>query len=364
MAEPADAEPSPGIVFPLRIDIRSVALTGLFCLAVGYTLFVAKSFVVPLIVALLLSLLFSPLVRRLRRARVPEWLSAAAILLVLMGTVGGALYSLTGPASSWLGQAPAAVARAESKLKGVLRPLQRVSQTADQVEAMTEMKPPGDRTLQVEIREPGLVQVVFGNTQNVLGGLIIVGVMLYFLLASGDLFLTKLIKMLPRLADKKRAVQIARETEDSISSYLVAVTVVNVALGVAVGLAMWALGMPNPALWGVLAALTNYVPYVGAVAMILILGLVGLLHFDTLGQAALVPAAFLVLNFLESYIFTPRFVGQRLSLNPVVIFTGVLFWGWIWGIMGGLLAVPILATLKIACDHVQQLRPLGEFLGD
>jgi predicted PurR-regulated permease PerM len=204
---------------------------------------------------------------------------------------------------------------------------------------------------------------VFGGTQNVLGAAFVVSVLLYFLLASGDLFLTKLIKVLPRLSDKKRAVQIARETEDQISAYMVTVTVVNVTFGVLVGVVLKLQGMPNPVLWGVLAGVTNYVPYVGGLAMAAILGVVALVHYDTSGQAAMVPLVFLVLNFFEGNIITPRLIGQRLALNPVVVFTGVLFWGWIWGVVGALIAVPILAAIKIVCDHVEGLSPIGELLG-
>jgi len=122
-------------------------------------------------------------------------------------------------------------------------------------------------------------------------------------------------------------------------------------------------GMPNPVLWGVLAGITNYIPYLGALAMAVILGLVALLHFETTGQAAMIPAVFLVLNFFEGNIITPRLIGQRLALNPVVVFTSVLFWGWIWGVMGALMAVPITAALKIVCDHIEGLAPIGELLG-
>jgi predicted PurR-regulated permease PerM len=171
------------------------------------------------------------------------------------------------------------------------------------------------------------------------------------------------MKVLPRLSDKKRAVQIARETEDQISAYMVTVTVVNIVFGVVVGVVVKLQGMPNPVLWGVLAGVTNYIPYLGALAMAAILGLVALVHFETMTQAAMIPFVFLALNFFEGNIITPRLIGQRLALNPVVVFTSVLFWGWIWGVMGALMAVPIMAAIKIVCDHIEGLAPIGEFLG-
>jgi predicted PurR-regulated permease PerM len=347
--------------FPVRVDIRSVALTGLFVLAVFYTLYVARAFLVPLMVGVLLSFLFSPLVRRLRRARIPESLSAAAILLAVVATVGGGLYGLSGPAAAWIAQAPQAISTVESRMRKVMRPLERFTRTAEHVEKMTDMGDTG--TPQVELKRESLAATVFGGTQNFLGSAMMVSVLLYFLLASGDLFLTKVIRVLPRLADKKRAVQIARETEDQISAYLVTVTAVNVVFGVLVGIVVKLLGMPNPVLWGVLAGITNFIPYVGALAMSAILGLVALLHYETTAQAAVVPLVFLMLNFFEGNVITPRLIGQRLALNPVVVFTGVLFWGWIWGVVGALMAVPILAAIKIVCDHIEGLSPIGEFLG-
>jgi len=358
----AEDEPAPTPTpLPVRVDIRSIALTGLFVLAVFYTLYVARAFLVPLVVGLLLSFLFNPLVRRLRRARIPTPVSAAAILLAVVAIVGAGLYGLSGPAASWIAQTPQAIATVESRLEKVTRPLERFTRTAEHVEQMTEMGEGGPP--QVELKRDSLAATVFGGTQNFLGSALIVSVLLYFLLASGDLFLTKLIKVLPRLSDRKRAVQIARETEDQISAYLVTTTMVNVVFGVLVGIVVKLQGMPNPVLWGVLAGLTNFIPYVGALAMAVILWLVALLHFPTNAEAAAVPLVFLILNFFEGNIITPRLIGNRLALNPVVVFTGVLFWGWIWGIMGALMAVPILAVIKILCDHIEGLSPIGEFLG-
>lgn len=359
----AGDEPAPTPTpFPVRIDIRSVALTGIFVLGVFYTLYLARAFLVPLVVGLLLSFLFNPLVRRMKRARIPPSLSAAGILLTVVLTVAGGLWGLSGPAASWIGQAPQALSTAEVRLKKLMQPLERFTRTAEHVDKMTDIGDTG--TPQVELKRESLASTVFGGTQNFLGSALIVSVLLYFLLAAGDMFLTKLIKVLPRLSDKKRAVQIARETEDQISAYLMTVTIVNVVFGVIVGIVVKLQGMPNPVLWGVLAGITNFIPYVGALAMAVILGLAALVHFDSTTQAAMVPLVFLILNFFEGNVISPRLIGQRLALNPVVVFTSVLFWGWIWGIVGSLLAVPIMAAIKIMCDHIEGLSPIGEFLGE
>jgi predicted PurR-regulated permease PerM len=188
-------------------------------------------------------------------------------------------------------------------------------------------------------------------------------ILLYFLLAAGDLFLQKLIKVLPQLKDKKKAVAIARETEASISTYLVTVTLVNLGLGLAVAAVMYVLEMPSPLLWGALAALAEFIPYLGATTMVAMLTLAGLVTFEQVGHALLVPGGYLVVNLLQSQFIAPFILGRRLTLNPVAIFIGLVFWWWIWGVPGAFMAVPLVATFKIFCDHIEALAPIGEFLG-
>jgi predicted PurR-regulated permease PerM len=188
-------------------------------------------------------------------------------------------------------------------------------------------------------------------------------VLLYFLLASGDLFLRKLVRVLPHPEDKKRAVEIARRLRQDISIYLRTITLINIGLGVAEGTAMHLLGMPNPMLWGVMATVFNFVPYLGAMAGIVVIAAVATLSFETPAQYILPPIVYFLLTALEGYFITPVIVGRRLTLNPVVILMGLFLWGWIWGIPGAVLAVPMLASFKIVCDHIPPLTPVGEFLG-
>ena len=168
----------------------------------------------------------------------------------------------------------------------------------------------------------------------------------------------------PLQSNKAReAVEIARATESSISTYLLTTAVVNVTEGIAVAGAMYLLGMPNPALWGALVAVFEFIPYLGATAMVVILTIASLTTFDNTGQALLVPAAFLGINLIQGNLVSPTLLGHRLALNPVAIFVGLAFWYWVWGIPGAFLAVPLMATLKIVCDHVEALASFGEFLG-
>jgi predicted PurR-regulated permease PerM len=241
------------------------------------------------------------------------------------------------------------------------KPVEQVSKTAEQVEKATQME--STKTPEVVVKGPSLSERLFGTTQTILTTALEVIILLYFLLAAGDLFLQKLIKVLPQLRDKKKAVAIARETESSISTYLLTVTLVNIGLGLAVAAVMYLVGMPNPLLWGALAALAEFIPYLGATALVAVLTLAGLVTFDELGHALLVPGGYLAVNLIQSQFLSPLILGRRLTLNPVAIFIGLVFWWWIWGVPGAFIAVPLLATFKIFCDHIEALAPIGEFLG-
>lgn len=344
------------------VALRSFMLTGLFLLALFHTLRVAQDLFLPLMLAFFLSFLLRPLLRLLERAHIPEALGAALLLVVLVGGVGLGLYSLVAPATEWIGKAPDSMARVQHRLRTLRLPMEQMSRTADQVERTIA----GDAaaTPLSSVKSPAWIkQALFGGTTTFLSEAVVVIVLLYFLLASGDLFLRKLIKVLPTFKDKKRAVEIAREVEHNISTYLFTVTLINLGVGVAVGVGVWLLKMPNPVLWGVLACVLTYVPYLGAMVGIGTLGLAALLVFDDLGHALAVPGVYLVVSFLEGNFITPLVLGRRLTLNPVVIFVGLLFWFFLWGIPGALLAVPTLAVFKIVCDHVDTLAPIGEFFG-
>jgi predicted PurR-regulated permease PerM len=345
-----------------RIEVRSIAITGLFVLASFYTLYFARAFFLPIVLAVLLDFLLSPLIRTLKRARIPEPLGAALVILVLLCTAGMAVYGLIDPAKEWGAKLPASMQEAQSRLRKLRSPVEQVSKTAEQVEQATKVDN-GTKAPEVVVKGPSLTERLFGTTQTLVASFVEVIILLYFLLAAGDLFLQKLIKVLPQLRDKKKAVAIARETESSISTYLVTVTLVNIALGLAVSIVMFLLGMPNPVLWGALAALAEFVPYLGATALIAMLTLAGLVTFEQLGHALLIPAAYLAVNVLQSQLLSPLILGRRLTLNPVAIFLGLVFWWWIWGVPGAFIAVPLIATFKIFCDHIEALAPIGEFLG-
>jgi predicted PurR-regulated permease PerM len=342
-------------------DSRHVALVGLFVLAVLYTLHFAREFILPIVLAILLDFLLSPVVRTLRKRGITEPLGAALVMLGLLSAVVFGIYRLSGPASEYIAMAPSSIETVQRKLKSMRGSVEQVTKAAEQVERATSGEQDGRQ--QVEIKGPSLTKQLFGSTTAFLGSVTVVIFLTYFLLAVGDLFLQKLVAVLPQFKDKKVAVTIARETEAQISLYLFTTTLINAGVGIVTGLAMYLLGMPSPFLWGVVAAVLNFVPYVGAVANTVLLGLAAFTVFDDTSRALLVPGVFLLLNLLESNLITPLIYGNRMKLNTVALFIGLVFWWYIWGIPGAILAVPMMAAFKIACDHIESLSPVGEFLG-
>lgn len=342
--------------------VRSLGVTVLAVLAVLYTMYFARDFLLPIAFALLLDFFFSPFVRFMARWKIRPPLGALVVLLLLIGLTTLAVYELSGPVQRWAAQAPQTIETVQGRLRELASPLERVSATAQQVERATASVG-GDRPETVVLEGPSLASRLFGTTQRLVGAILQVLLLLYFLLASGDLFLQKLVKVLPRVRDKQAAVQIARKTEGSISTYLLTAAAMNVGEGIVVAGAMWMLGMPNPILWGVLAATLEFIPYIGALAVTVILALAAFTVFDATGQALLVPATFVAINIVQGNFLAPLLHGDRLLLNPVAIFVGLAFWWWIWGIPGAFIAVPLLAVMKIVCDHVAPLAAFGEFLG-
>lgn len=344
--------------------VRSIALTGLFILACFYTVYFGRAFFLPIVLAFVFTFLLSPIVRTLKAMRIPEFLGAALVIIACLSVIGLAVYELSGPIAVWMAKAPEVGRKLDSGLRNLKRPVEQVTKAGEQVQQLTKIGPDDKKPPQkVELKEPGMLNGLFSWTWSFLFGTMVMLILLYFLLGSGDLFLRKLVHVLPRLEDKKKAVSIARTIEDQVSRYLFTVALINTCLGTAGGLAFWALGMPNPMLWGAIAGLLNFIPYLGALTVIVILTLVATSTFSSIGHALAVPAIYFGLATLEGNFITPWVIGRRMTLNPVVVFIGLTFWSWMWGVPGTLLAVPMLVMLKIFCDHIEPLAPIGEFLG-
>jgi predicted PurR-regulated permease PerM len=285
--------------------------------------------------------------------------------VALVAGVAGSVYGLSGPASRWLDQVPVAMVEVRAKLETLRQPVADVQEAAQKVEdlAQGQLGEGQSQPVEVAVKGPGLTQMFLGGAVSFVTGLVVMIALLFFLLASGDTLLRQAVSVAPRLSDKRRVVEIARDTEDDISYYLLTVSLINAGLGVAVGSAMYLLGMPNPILWGVMAGVFNFIPFLGAVVGIGVVGLVALLSFDQFWPILLPPLSYLVLTSLEAQFVTPALLARRLTLNPVAVFVALIVWTWLWGIAGALLAVPMLATFKICCDHIEPLNPIGTMLG-
>jgi predicted PurR-regulated permease PerM len=339
----------------------AVAIVGIFLLAVFYTFYFAREILLPITLAWILNLLLRPILNFLKRCHIPEAIGAGILLIAIVGLFAASLVLVSEPASAWLSKAPQMIEAATDRVRDTLRPAESIQKAASKVEKLTAAAPVEDETPKVEIKKPGLLNAVVSKTTSaiMLAGETIV--LLYFLMASGDLLMLKAIQALPRFKDKKRAVEIANETQQQVSRYLGAISIVNALEGTVIGIGLALVGMPNPVLWGVLAALVNYVPYLGAMFCVTCITVVSLVTFQSLTHALLAPAIYVVVNVSDNFI-SPLFLGKRLVLNPLIVFLAVLFWGWIWGIVGVLIAVPLTMAFKIFCDHFKMLAPVGELL--
>jgi len=344
------------------VHVRSFTLTGIFLLLALYALKIGSDFFVPVILAFLLSFLFAPVVRILHRLYIPLSLGAALVLFGLIGVLTFGIYQLAAPASGWMAKLPKAAAQLEYRLSNLKQTFREFSKASREVERITKFDTAGTAQ-QVEVKKSSVGEILLGQTQGFLVSGGVMFVLLFFLLASGDMFLRKLVTVLPRFENKKLAVEISRQIEHDISRYLLTVTLINAVFGSAVGLSMYFIGLPNALLWGVMAGLLHFIPFLGAIVGISVVTLVALVTMDQLTSILLVPSAYLGLNLLEEYLFFPFLIGRRLLLNPVVIFIWLIFWGWLWGIPGALMAVPLLAIFKIVCDHIEPLAAVAEFLG-
>ena len=279
--EPQDAQPwdisDPKAITSLQI--QSIGLTGIFLLLMLYTLKLASAFFIPVVLAMLLSFLFASTIRTLERLWVPPPLGAVIVVGCLVGTVGVGIYRLALPARDWMGKLPEAARQIDSRLKGVKQSIREVTKAGQEVDRLTQFDT-GEKIQKVEVLKPSLGESLLEPTQDFLVGAGIVLILLFFLLASGDLFLRKLVTVLPRFEDKKAAVEISHQIEHDISKYLFAITVVNALFGTSVGIAMYFLGIPNPLLWGVMAGLLHFIPFLGGVIGISIVSVVAAVTFD------------------------------------------------------------------------------------
>ncbi len=345
--------------------IRSGVLVGILVLMILYTAYFAREILIPMALAFLLSLILIPAVAWLARWRIPRPAGAVIVLVFLLAGFGGGVYGLSAPVLHWAGEVP----RAVNELQHMVHfsrngPLQKIQETANKVTQENQQGPTGEKARPVKIvkSHPTLLDRLESVTPDVLTGVGIAVVLLFFLLAASDSFLRSLARAIPRWRDKRHVVEMARNIQHAIASYLFTITLINMGVGLVDGIALGLLGMPNPVLWGAMITIFNYVPYLGALASIVIVGMIAVLTFHQVGIILLAPGVVLVVAMLEGQFFTPHIVGRRLSLSPVAVFVTFVVWGWLWGVVGAIIAVPLLASFKLMCEQIEPLQPISDFL--
>jgi predicted PurR-regulated permease PerM len=354
--------PGSNLTLPSDRTVR-IAIVIIALLAVLAALAVSRLFAVPVILAFLLALVFSGPCRWLRRRGVPEPVTAAAIVVGLVVSLGFATALLAIPVSGWVQDAPRMARQVELKLRDISGIAKAVAEAEEKIaDATAAAADDGDTPVEVVIEERGPLATVALGAPLIVAQTAFILILMFSILSSGSLFHERLVQALPNLSDKKRVLKIAYDVEREVSRYLLAITAINAALGVTIGLSLAALGMPNPLAFGLFAFAANFVPFLGAIVGIALSFAVALISLPTFLDAVIVAAVYFALTSLEGQVVTPWLVGRHLRLNTVVILVAVAFWAWLWSVMGMIMAVPLLVTFKVLCRHVDGLRPIGEFL--
>ncbi|MBC7394921.1 MAG: AI-2E family transporter [Variovorax sp.] len=363
----------------MPVDVRSASLVVLAVLATVFALQWASAVFIPLMVSLLLTYALAPVVTRLERIKISRWFGAAAILLILGGAIAWTTYSLAGSALQLVDSLPLAAQklRAQVRQGAAARtgtPLDSVQQAASQLERAAEENSAkvASRTgaTRVVVERPAfnVRDYMWTGTVGLLsatGQLTLVVFLTFFALGSGNTFRRKLVKITgPSLEKKKITVHVLDDMSKQIERYLLVQIFTSALVGLATGLSFWALGLGNAAVWGILAAVTNLIPYIGSVIVMGAAGLVAFLQFNSIQMALVIGGVSLVIHTLVGNLLLPFLTSRTSRMNPLAVFVGVIFWGWLWGVWGLLLGIPIMMVFKAVCDRVEDLQPIGELLGD
>jgi predicted PurR-regulated permease PerM len=338
---------------PLPVDnvhkvwtsVGQAATIGIFFLLFGAFLYVGHAFVVPVLTAAILALTLAPLVKAAKTYGIPPWITALLILFVGVGVISLIVTAIAGPISQWIGRAPEIGASIKEKLSVLDQPLASLHELQNSLFG-------NSGTLSVSEPASNVVFPVVAFLTPAAGELLLFfATLLFFLVGQSDLRNHAMTMFSDRDA-KLRFLKIMRDIERNLAGYLTVVTMVNTMLGILVALGAWMIGLPNPVIFGVLAGLLNYVPYVGPAIMVIVLFGVGLVTFPSLGQAFIAPLALVALTTTEGHFVTPTIVGRRLTLNPLLVFLALAFWTWLWGPVGAVLAVPLSIIGLVIFNHL------------
>ena len=366
------------VLLHMPVDIRSLSLVVLALLGSLFVLRWASAVFIPLLLGVLFSYALSPVVNWMQRWHVPRALGAAVLLVAILAGAGSTAYSLSEDATSLIESLPVAVqklrqsmrapgGKSEGALATVQKAATQLEQVAEESGAAKSVASPGVTRVQIERARFNIKDYLWSGTVGLIslvGQIVLVTFITYFLIASGNVFRRKLVKLAgPAFSKKKITVQALDEITGQIQRYLLVQLFTSTLAGLATWLAFLWIGLEHAAVWGVVAGLLSLIPYIGPIAVTGGSALVGFLQFGTFEMGLLIGSVSLVIDSIKGYALTPWLTSRASSMNPVAIFVGVLAWGWLWGVWGLLLGVPILMAIKTVCDRVDDLKPIGEFLG-
>jgi predicted PurR-regulated permease PerM len=340
---------------PFLTDPKLLVQIFLLVIAVMTISYLAADIVLPIVLAFLLNLLFQPGMRLFERIRVPRPLAALLLIFGTFAAIVGIATALAGPAAAWAEKLPGGVARLEERLKFLSEPIQTLQNFLHQLDTVGQSGT-------VVGSGPTMAETLFKGTQHFAGGFFETFLILFFLLISGDTFLRRTVEIVPSFKNKRRVVELSQQVEENISAYLVTITAMNATVGIATGLAMWACGLGDPILWASVAFFLNFVQILGPFVGVGLFFFAGLLTIDNGWQACLPAILYLSIHVIEGEAVTPMLLARRFTLNPVLVIISLIFWFWMWGVLGAVLAVPMLAIAKIICDGLKPLNALGHFL--
>jgi predicted PurR-regulated permease PerM len=339
------------------------ATVGIFLILAFSVIALARDFLLPVTMSVLLFFVFTPLRRTLWMRGIPQWISASVVCLGLLAALGGIVLMLLGPAGELIRSAPTFASTIEAKLGDVTGPLQRLQVLAARIDHLIAGPASPGAAAAPAVEAPNLLRALVTMGPLLATQIVFILLLLFFMMSAGDLLYLKIVQSFPTLAAKRQAYSALRAIEDSLGSYLSTITVINLGLGVAIGLAMWAFGMPAPAFLGLIGFLLNYIPYLGAVAGAGSAFVIALVSLEGFATPVLVAASYVALTSVEGQFITPSMVSRRLEMNTVVVFLAVALWAWLWSVVGMIVAVPLLVVMRVLCDHIPGLERLGNFLG-
>ncbi len=341
-------------------NIHTMFLGGLFLLAMLAACYVAAEIILPIVLAFMLSLVLQPAMRVFGRVRLPRGIAAMLLILALFSTLAGLGAALSAPAANWAQKLPTGIPKLQERLSFLSRPIAVFQKFAAQAQSLTQGG--GPKAMPVAVQGSGLSDRLLSGTRSFVSGLLETVLVLFFLLVSGDTFLRRLVEILPRFKDKRQAVDISQQIERDVSAYLFTITIMNLAVGVATGAVMALCGVGDPMLWGTAAFLLNYIPILGPMTGVVVFLLVGLLSMNSLWGAFLPAGLYLLIHLVEGETVTPMLLARRFTINPVLVILALVFWYWMWGVPGAILATPMLAITKIICDRIRPLMAFGHFM--